>query len=78
MNPMGLQIVVDGNFASGTMLVVHAPAIEFYEQQRGIMSVENPALLGREYSYYGYFATFFQDATDATAGSRFVQSITVA
>jgi HK97 family phage prohead protease len=78
MNPMGLEIVVDGNFASGTMLVVHAPAIEFYEQQRGIMTVDDPALLGRNYSYYGYFATFFQDATDATAGSRFVQSITVA
>lgn len=78
MNPMGLEIVVDGNFASGTMLVVHAPAIEFYEQVRGIMSVEDPALLGRNFSYYGYFATFFQDAADATAGSRFVQKITVA
>lgn len=78
MNPLGLEIVVDGNFASGTMLVVHAPAIEFYEQVRGIMSVEDPALLGRNFSYYGYFATFFQDATDATAGSRFVQKITVA
>ena len=78
MNPMGLEIVVDGNFASGTMLVVHAPAIEFYEQQRGIMRVQDPALLGENFSYYGYFATFFQDATDATAGSRFVQSITVA
>jgi HK97 family phage prohead protease len=78
MNPMGLEIVVDGNFASGTMLVVHAPAIEFYEQQRGIMRVQDPALLGENFSYYGYFATFFQDATDATAGSRFVQAITVA
>jgi hypothetical protein len=78
MNPMGLEIVVDGNFASGTMLVVHAPAIELYEQQRGIMRVQDPALLGENFSYYGYFATFFQDATDATAGSRFVQSITVA
>jgi HK97 family phage prohead protease len=78
MNPLGLEIVVDGNFASGTMLVVHAPAIEFYEQVRGIMSVEDPALLGRNFSYYGYFATFFQDATDATPGSRFVQKITVA
>ena len=78
MNPMGLEIVVDGNFASGTMLVAHAPAIEFYEQQRGILTVQNPALLGVEYSYYGYFATFFQDATDATPGSRFVQAITVA
>ena len=78
MNPLGLEIVVDGNFASSTMLVVHAPAIEFYEQQRGIMTVDDPALLGRNYSYYGYFATFFQDATDATAGSRFVQAIAIA
>ena len=78
MNPLGLEIVVDGNFASSTMLVVHAPAIEFYEQQRGIMTVDDPALLGRNYSYYGYFATFFQDATDATPGSRFVQAIAIA
>ena len=78
MNPLGLQLVVDGNFASDTMLVVHAPAIEFYEQVRGIMSVEDPALLGRNFSYYGYFATFFQDATDATPGSRFVQKIAIA
>lgn len=78
MNPLGLQLVVDGNFASNTMLVVHAPAIEFYEQVRGIMSVEDPALLGRNFSYYGYFATFFQDAADATAGSRFVQKVAIA
>jgi hypothetical protein len=78
MNPMGLEIVVDGNLAAGTFLVVHAPAVELYEQVRGIMSVDNPDLLGRTFTYYGYFATFFQDATDATAGSRFVQSVTVA
>ena len=78
MNPMGLQILVDGNLAAGTFLVVHAPAVELYEQVRGIMSVDNPDLLGRTFTYYGYFATFFQDATDATAGSRFVQAVTVA
>jgi HK97 family phage prohead protease len=78
MNPMGLQILVDGNLAAGSFLVVHAPAVELYEQVRGIMSVENPDLLGRTFTYYGYFATFFQDATDATAGSRFVQAVTVA
>jgi HK97 family phage prohead protease len=78
MNPMGLEILVDGNLAAGTMLVVHAPAVELYEQVRGIMSVDNPDLLGRTFTYYGYFATFFQDATDATAGSRFVQAVTVA
>ena len=75
---MGLEILVDGNLAAGTFLVVHAPAVEFYEQVKGIMSVDNPDLLGRTFAYYGYFATFFQDATDATAGSRFVQSVTVA
>ena len=78
MSPMGLEILVDGNLAAGTMLVIHAPAVEFYEQVRGIMSVEDPSQLGRTFTYYGYFATFFQDATDATAGSRFVQSVTVA
>jgi HK97 family phage prohead protease len=80
MNPLGLEIIVDGNAASGTMLVVHGPAVEFYEAQQGMRSVEVPDLLARTFSYYGYFATFVQDAQNpsAVAGSQFVQSITVA
>jgi hypothetical protein len=80
MNPLGLEIVVDGNLASGTMLVVHAPAIEYYEAQQGMRSVENPDILARTFSYYGYFATFAQDAQNpsAVAGSQFIQAITVA
>jgi len=80
MNPLGLEIVVDGNAASGTMLVVHGPAVEYYEAQQGMRSVEVPDLLARTFSYYGYFATFVQDAQNpsAVAGSQFVQSITVA
>ena len=80
MNPLGLEIVVDGNAASGTMLVVHGPAVEFYEAQQGMRSVEVPDLLARTFSYYGYFATFVQDAQNPTAvaGSQFVQAITVA
>jgi HK97 family phage prohead protease len=80
MNPLGLEIVVDGNAAAGTMLVVHAPAVEFYEAQQGMRSVEVPDLLARTFSYYGYFATFVQDAQNpsAVAGSQFVQAITVA
>lgn len=80
MNPLGLEIVVDGNAAAGTMLVVHAPAVEFYEAQQGMRSVEVPDLLARTFSYYGYFATFVQDAQNPTAvaGSQFVQAITVA
>ena len=71
MDVMGLQLVVDNNFASGTMLVVYAPGYEIYEQQRGLMSVENPSTLGRTSSYYGYFATF-------VAKSSFIQGIVIA
>jgi hypothetical protein len=71
MDVMGLQLVVDNNFASGTMLVVYAPGYEIYEQQRGLMSVENPSTLGRTFSYYGYFATF-------VAKSSFIQGIVIA
>ena len=78
MNPLGLELVVDGNAASGTLLIVHAPAIEFYEAQQGMRSVEVPDLLARTFSYYGYFATFVQDGPTVAAGSQFIQSITVA
>ena len=71
MDVMGLQLVVDNNFAAGTMLVVYAPGFEIYEQQRGLMSVEVPSTLGRTFSYYGYFATF-------VAKSSFIQGIVVA
>jgi hypothetical protein len=71
MDVMGLNLVVDNNFAAGTMLVVYAPGYEIYEQQRGLMSVEVPSTLGRTFSYYGYFATF-------VAKSSFIQGIVVA
>jgi hypothetical protein len=57
-NPFGLNLVADRAFASGTMTVARAAAIEFYEQIRGLMSVEVPSTLGRTFSYYGYVATF--------------------
>ena len=71
MNPLGLQLVVDNNFAASTMLVVYAPGFEVYEQQKGILSVEVPSTLSRTFSYYGYFATF-------VAKSSFIQSIAIA
>jgi hypothetical protein len=77
MNPLGLQIVVDAQFANNTFLVVHAPACEIYENVRGIMSLEDPNLLGRQFTYYGYFATFFQTVA-GNATSQFVAKITVA
>ena len=61
-NPFGLNLVADRNFAAGTLFVARATACEFYEQVRGIMSVEVPSTLGRTFSYYGYVATFIADA----------------
>lgn len=70
-NPFGLNLVADRNFAASTLVVARGSAIEFYEQVKGIMSVEAPATLGRTFSYYGYVATFIADSTQ-------VQSITIA
>jgi HK97 family phage prohead protease len=60
-NPFGLNLVVDRAFAANTMTVARGSAIEFYEQVRGIMSVEVPSTLGRTFSYYGYVSTFIAD-----------------
>lgn len=60
-NPLGLNLVVDRAFSANTMVVARGSAIEFYEQIRGIMSVEVPSTLGRTFSYYGYVAAFIAD-----------------
>jgi hypothetical protein len=61
-NPFGLNLVADRNFADGSLFVARGTAIEFYEQVKGIMSVEVPSTLGRTFSYYGYVATFIADS----------------
>lgn len=71
MNVMGLTLVVDNNFANGTMLVCYAPGFEIYEAQQGVLSVANPSTLSRTFSYYGYFSTF-------VAKSSFIQGIVIA
>ena len=71
MDVMGLNLVVDNNFASGTMLVVYAPGFEIYEAQQGVLSIANPSTLSRTFSYYGYFSTF-------VAKSSFIQGIVIA
>ncbi|CAB4167286.1 Prohead protease [uncultured Caudovirales phage] len=71
MDVMGLSLVVDNNFASGTMLVVYAPGFEIYESGASLQSFENPSTLGRTLSIHQYFATF-------VAKSSFIQAITIA
>ena len=70
-NPFGLTLVADKNFAASTLVVARGEAIEFYEQVRGLMSVELPSTLGRNFSYAGYVSTFIADSTQ-------VQSIVIA
>ena len=62
-NPLGLQLVVDSNFAAKTMIITRVgqgqgDAFEAYESIRGLMSVEVPAVLGRTMSFHGYVSTF--------------------
>jgi hypothetical protein len=63
MNPFGLNLVVDRNFASGTMILARGNAVEFYEQIKGIITRDEPSILGKVFSYYGYTSLFVADAT---------------
>jgi hypothetical protein len=62
-NPLGLQLVVDSNFAAKTMIITRVgqgsgDAFEFYESIRGLQSLEAPAVLGRTMSFHGFVSTF--------------------
>ena len=66
-NPLGLTLVVDKNLPAGACFVGHlagaAAGFEFYEQQKGAISVDVPSTLGRTIAYRGYAAAFMADAT---------------
>jgi len=58
-NPLGLEIVVDSNFAAKTMIITNSQkAFEFYEQIGGLMSREEVSTLGRVFSFHGFVSTF--------------------
>ena len=66
-NPLGLTLVVDKNFAQNTCIVGTAAGAyagyEIYENQRGLIAIDKPEVLGRQISFRGYFATLMIDAT---------------
>jgi hypothetical protein len=70
-NPLGLQLVVDKNFATGSgadRIIVATAAgryagFEIYENQRGLVAINKPEVLGRQISFRGYFATLAIDTT---------------
>jgi HK97 family phage prohead protease len=62
-NPLGLQLVVDSNFAAKTMIITRVgqgsgDSFEFFESIRGLQSLEAPAVLGRVMSFHGFVSTF--------------------
>ena len=59
----GLQVVVDRNFATDTVIVGDASGFEIFEQQKGAISVDVPSTLSRTLAFRGYFATLMIDDT---------------
>ena len=66
-NPLGMTLVVDKNFSAKTLIVGCAAGrfagFEIYENQRGLVAIDKPEVLGRQISFRGYFATLMIDAT---------------
>jgi HK97 family phage prohead protease len=62
-NAFGLQVVVDRNFAEGTIIVADASGYELFEQQKGTMSIESPSTLSRTIALRGYFAALMIDSS---------------
>ena len=64
-NPLGLTLVVDKHCDGSFMGHAAGPAagFEFYEMQKGAISVDVPATLGRTIAFRGYAAGFMADAT---------------
>lgn len=64
-NPLGLVLVVDKNAPGSFMGHAAGPAagFEYYEQQKGAISVEVPATMARTLAFRGYAAAFMADAT---------------
>lgn len=63
-NPLGLRLVVDANFAAGTMIQGPSRLLEWYEDVDGLMQVAEPDVLGQLVGYAG-FAAFLNIEPDA-------------
>jgi len=55
-SPMGLKMVVDGNFPADTMVIGPSKSAEWYEDVDGLMQVGEPDVLGQLVGYAGFAA----------------------
>lgn len=56
LNVLGLNVVVDPNFSSNFWAVGVSQLCEFYEQNKGLLSINVPSTLEVTYAYRGYAA----------------------
>jgi HK97 family phage major capsid protein len=59
-NPLGLRFVVDPNFASGVMVIGNSKFGEVYEQQAGLLRVEQPSTWSVQVAVGGYMSLYFR------------------
>ena len=52
----GLRVVVDRNFASDTLIIADPTGAEFYEQQKGALTLMNPSTASMTIGFRGYAA----------------------
>jgi hypothetical protein len=52
----GLRVVVDRNFAASTLIIADPSGAEFYEQQKGALSIDSPSTMSRTIAFRGYAA----------------------
>ena len=64
-NAFGLQVVVDRNLPSGTLIIGDATSggFECWEQMKGAISLNQPTTLSRQIAFRGYFAAKMIDST---------------
>lgn len=62
-NAFGLTVVLDRNLSNQTIIVGSPDGIEFWEDMRGAVSVNQPATLSRQIAFRGYFAAKLIDDT---------------
>ena len=53
----GLRVVVDRNLTSAGMTILDPRALESYEMNKGLISIENPSQLSRQIAVRGYWAS---------------------
>ncbi len=63
MNMFGCRVVVDRNLTSGTLILGDPSGMEYYEQQKGAVTLEQPSQLSRQIAFRGYASAQVIDST---------------